>query len=219
MYWRAAIVSMLLVAAGAPAAHAVEITTYGTGLKSCRAYLDTREKENIDEVAFIDWLGGYLSGVNTTSNHRNNILSHSDFQAAMYWLDDYCRAHPLVHFADAAGVLLMGAKAGPAAHSVEVTAYGSGYKSCGVYLAAREQQNQNVDGAQFVAWLGGYVSGVNAISLSTNNILGESELIDAVYWLDKYCSAHPQTLFGVAVEVAIAANHSDKAVAANQRDK
>lgn len=208
MYWRAAILSTFLIAAGAPPAHAVKITTYGIGLKSCGAYLGARERDTVDEVAFVDWLGGYLSGVNTTSSHRNNILSYSDFQAAMYRLDDYCRAHPLAHFADAAGMLLMSAKAGPAAHSVEVTAYGSGYKSCAVYLEARGQQN--VDGVEFVAWLGGYVSGVNAISLSTDNVLGESQLTDAVYWLDKYCSAHPLTPFGMAVEAIIAANGLDK---------
>jgi hypothetical protein len=220
MYRHAVIVAVLLMGAGAMrAAHATEITTYGSGLRPCGAYVEAREWDSTDVVGFTDWLGGYLSGVNTTSKHRNNLLGLADFRAAMYWLDAYCRAHPLVHFADAAGLMLLGAKSGPAAHSIDVTAYGSGYKSCGVYLETREQQStkvflqahtlENVEGVEFIDWLGGYLSGVNAISSSTNNILGDSELIEAVNWLDNYCSAHPPALFSGAVEALVAAYHHD----------
>ena len=221
MYCQAVVVSVLLVgAAAAPAAHATEITTYGSGLRSCAAYVEARQWDSADVVGFTDWLGGYLSGVNTTSNHRNNLLGLADFKAVMYWLDDYCRAHPLAHFADAAGLMLLGAKSGPAAHSVEVTAYGSGYKSCGEYLETREQQStkvllqahamENTEGIEFINWLGGYLSGVNAISSSTNNILGDSQLIQAVNWLDNYCSAHLPALFSGAVEALVAANGRDR---------
>lgn len=221
MYWHAVIISVLLMGAGVvPAAHATEITTYGSGLRSCGAYVDAREWDNADVVGFTDWLGGYFSGVNTASNHRNNLLGLADFKGAMYWLDHYCRAHPLVHFADAAGLMLLGAKSGPTAHSVEVTSYGSGYKSCGAYLETREQQRtkvllqahalENVEGVEFIDWLGGYLSGVNAISSSTDNILGDSELIQAVNWLDNYCSAHPPVLFSGAVDALVAAHRRDK---------
>jgi hypothetical protein len=218
---RGAMLLVLLVAASAvPVAHATQITTYGSGLKPCGAYVAAREWDSADVVAFTDWLGGYLSGVNSTSKHRNNLLGQVEFKGAMYWLDDFCRTHPDVHFADAAGLMLIGAKSGPAAHSVEVTSYGSGYKSCEKYLESREQQSikaylqahawENVDAAQFVDWLGGYVSGVNAISSATDNVLGSTELKEAVYWLDSYCGAHQPATFSDAVEALIAAHLRDR---------
>jgi hypothetical protein len=221
MYRQAAIVALLLIGAGAlPATHATEITTYGTGLVSCAAYSQAREWDSRDVVAFTDWLGGYLSGVNTTSKHRNNLLGQAEFKGAMYWLDDYCHAHPQAHFADAAGLMLIGTKSGPTAHTVDVTSYGSGYKTCGMYLETRERQNvkaylqahaqENVEHSEFIDWLGGYLSGVNAISSSTDNVLGGTGLADAVYWLDSYCGAHPPATFSAAVEALVDASLSNK---------
>jgi hypothetical protein len=221
MYRQSAIVALLLIGAGAvPAVHATEITTYGTGLQPCAAYVRAREWDNRDVVPFTDWLGGYLSGVNTTSRHRNNLLGEAEFKGAMYWLDDYCHAHPQAHFADATGLMLLGAKSGPTAHTVDVTSYGSGYKTCGMYLETRERQNvkaylqahaqENVEHSEFIDWLGGYLSGVNAISSTTDNVLGDTGLADAVYWLDNYCGAHSPATFSAAVEALVAVSQSDK---------
>jgi len=154
----------------------------------------------------VDWLDGYLTGVNTTSTRRNNILGFSDVKAAMSRLDDYCRSSPQVHFAEAVGVFALGAHSAMGARSVEVTSYGSGYKTCAEYLATRDPQNTDqLDRMEFVDWLGGYLSGVNTISLRTTNILGSSELTDALDWAEGYCSAHPAASFGVAAEGLVAA--------------
>jgi hypothetical protein len=205
----AAIVSILLLSVLAtPAAHAVGVTTYGIGLQPCSAYLDARDRNNSDQVAFLDWLGGYFSGVNKTSNHRNNILGLSGLKGAMFKLDDYCRARPTVAFAEAAGMLIFTAKPGPA-HAMDVATYGSETKTCGAYLAARTQEDM-VDWGQFRDWIGGYLSGVNAMSLSTNSILGNAELTQAVYWLDSYCGAHPGEAFGGAADALVAANQRDQ---------
>jgi hypothetical protein len=220
MYRLAGIVLVLLMGAGAvPSAHATQVTTYGSGLKPCGAYVTARSSDTADVVTFTDWLGGYLTGVNTTSKHRDNLLGEAEFKSAMYWLDEFCRTHPDFHFADAVGVMLIGAKSGPPAHTVAVTSYGSGHKSCEKYLESREQQSikaylqahawENVDAAQFVDWLGGYVSGVNAISSATDNVLGANGLKDAVFWLDNYCGAHPPATFDEAVEALITANLRD----------
>jgi hypothetical protein len=209
MYWRAVIISMLLVSAGAATtAHAVEVTTYGAGLKSCRTYLDAREQQNADEIAFVDWASGYLSGVNATSHRTNRILGDSNLQSAIYWIGNYCRARPGAPFAVAVGSLLTGASPGPATQGTEITTYGAGFKSCGAYLNARERQG--ADEGTFLDWLSGYVSGVNAISMRTNNILGHSDIAGVVYWLDDYCRAHELTRFAVAVDARIAANHADE---------
>ena len=209
MYRRAVIVSMFLIGAGtATAAHADKVITYGAGLKSCEAYLDAREQQSADEVSFLDWLGGYLSGVNTTSNHMNNILGDPNLTGAVYWLGNYCRAHPHTPVAVALDVLAVGGRSTTARQTVEVTTYGAGFKSCGTYLDAREQQN--ADEVSFLDWLGGYLSGVNAMSLSTNNVLGDSDLTGVISWLDNYCRANPGTLFAVAVAARAPSNRRDK---------
>jgi hypothetical protein len=207
---------LLIGTAVAPAAHAVGVTTYGTGLQPCRAYVEASERDNADQLPYIHWLSGYFSGVNKTSNHRNNILGLSDLKGAMYRLENYCRARPLAPFAEAAGMLMLGSKPGPA-HAVEVATYGSADKSCGVYLKAREHLNV-VDWEEFTNWLGGYFSGVNAMSLSTNDILGNAELTQAVYWLDRYCSAHPGAAFGAAADELVAENQRGKSEAPPTRE-
>jgi hypothetical protein len=209
MYWRALIASMFLICAGAgPTAHASEVTTYGAGLKSCAAYLDAREQQNTFEVAFVDWFSGYVSGVNATSNHTNNILGNSNLKEAVYRLGNYCRAHPVTRVAVALDVLVIGARSTTARQTADVTAYGPGFKSCAAYLYAREQNN--ADEAALIDWLGGYVSGVNAISLTTNNILGDSDLTGAIYWIDNYCRANPRARFAEAVDARVAPNRRDK---------
>jgi hypothetical protein len=206
MYRRAAVVSMFLISAiMAPAAHATGVTTYGVGLDSCKRYLDARQEAGAEQVAFVDWLSGYFSGVNRTSTHRNNFFGLSDLKGAMAWLDNYCSARPQIHFAEAVGGLVLNGKPGPAAHAIEDVNYGSADKSCAVYIEAREQRDAIYRGAssEFTTWLGGYVSGVNAISLRTNNVLGNTELSDAVSWLERYCGAHPQASFSKAVETLV----------------
>lgn len=210
MYRQVAIAAILLIgAARAPSAFAIDVTTYGVGLKSCKAYLEARQGDNGDQVAFVDWLSGYFSGVNKTSTHRNNFFGLGDLTGAMNWLDEYCNARPLVRFAEAVSMLLYNAKPGPAAHAIEATSYGSADKSCDIYVAARKQRDVVYSGAsaEFTRWLGGYLSGLNATSLSTDNVLGKAELADAVSWLESYCRAHPLTTFAAAVQVLTVADH------------
>lgn len=188
-----------------------DVTIYGAGLSSCKKYVVAREEQSSDVVAYTDWLSGYLSGVNTTSTHRSNFLSHDELEDALVWLNDYCQMHPSARVAEAAWALVAGAKTGPAAHSVEVTAYGSGYKPCALYRQARTEQSieLNVDRVQFIAWLGGYLSGTNAISLQTSNALGGLPLSEAAQWLDEYCDNHAEISFGSAVQALIVSKHSD----------
>ena len=204
MYWRVMMVPMLLIGLGtATTAHAVGVTTYGTGLKTCGAYLEAREQQNADEVAFVDWLSGYLSGVNATSSRTNNILADSNLKGAVYWVGKYCRAHPTAAYSAAAFALLMGASASTATHAAEPVTYGAGFKTCDKYLDARELRN--TDEMAFVDWLGGYLSGVNAISKSTRNVLGTSDLTGAIYWLDQYCREHAPARFAAAADARVAA--------------
>ena len=196
--------ALLMGIAAARSAHADNVTVYGAGVRSCQSYLAARDGSIAEEVSFVDWLGGYFSAVNRTSSHRNNFLGLGDLKGALERLDASCRARPNMHFAEAAGILVLGARPGPAAHSIEVATYGSADKACHLFVEAREQREAEY-WSEFLYWLGGYLSGVNAMSLRTNDVLGTAELSDAVHWLDTFCSAHPTTPFGGAVDALIAA--------------
>lgn len=190
----------------AQAVHAEQVTTYGAGLQSCKDYLDARGGNAPEQVGFIDWLSGYFSGVNKTSAHRNSFLGLADLTAALNSLDTYCSSRPRAPFAEAAAALVFGAKTGPTTHGPgDATSYGAADKSCQVYRDARAQREVDY-WTEFTGWLGGYLSGVNAISLRTANVLGDAQLTDAVHWLDAYCGAHPPTSFAAAVEALVAAN-------------
>jgi hypothetical protein len=207
----AAIISICLVGAlAATSARATEITTYGAGLRSCKEYLEARQQDNGAQVAFVDWLGGYFSAVNKTSRHRNNFFGLSDLRGALMWVDDFCSARPRRQFAEAVGTLLFNGKPGPAAHSIEASSYGTADKSCGVYIEAREQRDAAYldAAAEFTNWLGGYLSGVNAMSLDTNDVLGKAELSEAVSWLERYCGAHAPAPFGDAVNALVLAQQA-----------
>ena len=199
------VLTLAVIVLAAPLARAEGITTYGAGLTSCQSYLEARDGSIPEQVTFVDWLSGYFSAVNRTSYHRNNILGLADLKVMLEHLDNTCRARPDLHFAEAASLLVLGAKPGPAAHAVEVKTYGSADKACHLFVEAREQRQTEYWG-EFLHWLGGYLSGVNAMSLRTNNVLGAAELGDALHWLDAFCSAHPVTSFGVAVDALIAAS-------------
>src|SRR5579859_7157550 len=149
------LVSMLFLGATVTPAQAEAITTYGAGLKSCKAYLEARQSDTGEQVGFVDWLSGYFSGVNKTSRHRNNFFGLSDLSRAMTWLDDYCSTRPTVPVAAATGIMLLGAKAGPTVHTLEATSYGSADKSCESYLDARQQRDEVyfAESAEFTNWL------------------------------------------------------------------
>ena len=204
MYRRAAIITLLLISAGAAGtAHAVGVTTYGNGLMSCQAYLDAREQQSADEVAFVDWLSGYISGVNATASRTNNLLANPNLKDAVFWIGRYCRAHTINSFAAAAFALLMGASASTETYAAQPMSYGTGFKTCAAYLDARQQQNP--DQMVFVDWLGGYLSGVNAISKGSTNVLGTSDITSAIFWLDNYCREHEPARFAAAVDARVTA--------------
>lgn len=201
--------SVLLTAGGIPAARADAVTTYGVGLKSCQSYLGTVDAGNgVERVTFVDWLSGYVSAVNRTSHHRNNFLGLADLGEALRHIETYCQARPLAPFALAASHIVYGAHTGPAAHAPEPASYGSADKTCSQYLRAREDRDR-ISGAEFRDWLAGYLSGVNAMSLASGNVLGNSELLDAVHWVDDWCSGHPSVSYSAAAEALVSAQQRE----------
>jgi hypothetical protein len=196
MHGRTALIAILLMAAqGMARISAAEVTTYGSGLRSCDAYLQAQQREDAEEMSFIDWLSGYMSGANEIALRKNDFLGNKDLKQAMYWLDAYCRAHGDLRFAEATYMFIIGAS-GSARHAAEVTTYGSGLKSCAAYLSARKQSDS--DALAFIDWLGGYMSGANALSLRTGDVLGVTDLKGALGKLDTLCDANRSLPFASA---------------------
>jgi hypothetical protein len=204
MHWRVMMAAICVAGLGvSTSANAVNVTTYGNGLDTCASYLDAHEQQSSNEIAYLDWLSGYFSGVNATSSRTNNILGNSNLKGAVAWVGRYCRAHADAPFSAAAFALLMGASASTATQAAEPMGYGAAFKTCSSYLDARAHGNG--DDMVFVDWLGGYLSGVNAISKHTTNVLGTADLTSAIFWLDHYCRENSPAAFAAAADARVAA--------------
>jgi hypothetical protein len=200
-------VFLCVMLAGAVTPAQSKVVTYGTGLKSCEIYLAAKEQHSREGLAFIDWVSGYVSGVNALSNRVNNVLGDTNLQGTIYWLDGFCRKHSQTSVAVALDVLAAGARSTTGRSTVEVITYGAGFKSCSTYIEAREQQGADeaafTDQAPFMDWFAGYVSAVDAFSLSTDNVLAGSDLTAAILWIDGYCQVHPAVRFAAAVDARL----------------
>jgi hypothetical protein len=89
----------LMVALAAPPAHAVHII--GVGVQSCRTWTADRRQGGSAASQDKQWVVGFLSGAATWSPDLNP-MEGIDANAVFAWVDNYCRAHPLVKIIDAA---------------------------------------------------------------------------------------------------------------------
>ena len=77
---------------------------YGIGTTSCGAYLAARAHDKTEELVYLGFVTGYLSGVNFESTTGNaDIIKNTDMQGVSYWLDNYCHANPTEMFSNAVG--------------------------------------------------------------------------------------------------------------------
>jgi hypothetical protein len=79
---------------------------FGEGTSSCGTWTVARQQRSVTAGRAAQWVAGYLSGVNTTSD-KPDVLSGLDFDAMVAFVDNYCSAHPLDPIAGAAIVLMM----------------------------------------------------------------------------------------------------------------
>jgi hypothetical protein len=85
---------LLAVFFARPAA-ADEVKTLGAGANAtCGKWLADRQG---GERFLINWALGFLSGAAVYSQSLNP-LERLDSDAVLYWIDNYCRAHPLDQF-------------------------------------------------------------------------------------------------------------------------
>jgi hypothetical protein len=76
------------------------------------------------------------------------------------------------------------------------TAYGVGNTSCGAYVEARS--NANDQGIDYGMWLTGYLTVINQYRLSDDgmpSILEGTDVQGALLWLENYCRTNPTVSF------------------------
>jgi len=92
----------------------------------------------------------------------------------VYWLDDYCRAHPQTEIAVALDLMIMRATSTTARRTTDLATYGAGYRSCEIYLGG--QSEDTVPRIAFIDCFCGYLPGFNAVSVKTDNALNNGDL-------------------------------------------
>lgn len=73
---------------------------------------------------------------------------------------------------------------------------GVGNEQCAAYSAARNDRKDT----EYQAWLAGYVSAFNRWTSGVWDIEATSDFAASLRWTDLYCSVHPSSTFGSAVE-------------------
>ena len=90
-----AAVAILTICFARPAI-ADDVKTLGAGANAtCGKWSTDRQNGNAFPIA--NWALGYLSGAAVFSKNLNP-LEGLDSDAVLYWLDNYCRSHPLEKF-------------------------------------------------------------------------------------------------------------------------
>ena len=85
-------------------AWAETVRTLGAGSNSsCGSWLENRRSSSYSAMG--NWALGFLSGAATFSRDLDP-LEGIDAPAIFYWLDNYCRIHPIDRFVDALHVFV-----------------------------------------------------------------------------------------------------------------
>jgi len=64
---------------------------YGVGRQTCQTYLEARKTGGFSEISYKNWVSGYLTSSNRSTDDTYNLLGNTDFHGAMVWLDSYCK--------------------------------------------------------------------------------------------------------------------------------
>lgn len=77
---------------------------------------------------------------------------------------------------------------------------GYGTRSCGQYVHDRRSGAEVA--LNWSDWMGGYLTAANSLTPNTWSYI-PSDLEGVMVWLDSFCQAHPQSVFGVAAATAL----------------
>ncbi len=67
---------------------------YGVGRQACSTYMAARHEGGFSEISYKNWISGYLTSSNRSSEKTYNLLGETDFKRALVWVDTYCHKHP-----------------------------------------------------------------------------------------------------------------------------
>ncbi|MEI7606512.1 MAG: hypothetical protein WCJ64_03915 [Rhodospirillaceae bacterium] len=90
----------------------VKSQALGYGTKSCASFLKEAESTRNQNLPyyqgyFTTWTTGFLAGYNTfNKGHINDILENTDINAAMMWIEDYCKKHYEANYTSAVVVFI-----------------------------------------------------------------------------------------------------------------
>jgi hypothetical protein len=111
LFFLAALSVALAAAASANAQSTHSVAVAGVGRDACATWLTDRGATSGEVQATtkqrIEWLSGFLSGVNLFADRSGDLKGGADnIDGALEWIDTYCRAHPSDPlFAAAAGLV------------------------------------------------------------------------------------------------------------------
>ena len=78
-----------------------QYAVFGVGAENCATYLVARDRGDVAERWYHQWLAGYLSAVNNAGASTYNILGEKSMADVLDWLEGYCAANPNFNFANA----------------------------------------------------------------------------------------------------------------------
>lgn len=93
-------------------ASAQQIIVRGFGQNSCGAWTQARQEGGASAGAYMNWIGGYLTGFNAAAARLEHLNKYdvasavADDNSLMIWVDNYCQTHPLEKLGRVAGILV-----------------------------------------------------------------------------------------------------------------
>ena len=64
------------------------------GNRTCTEWGQAREKRNIEYIAILNWISGYLTSYNAWQKDVYSITGENDLENIYLWIDTYCKVNP-----------------------------------------------------------------------------------------------------------------------------
>lgn len=103
--------SLLIISAAASASDQPDIL--GAGGQSCGSWQSERQSAQATRYvsskleAQSHWILGFITATNLALFPKNNLTEETTGSAMMYWIDNYCKEHPLDNLATATSALVL----------------------------------------------------------------------------------------------------------------
>lgn len=78
----------------------------GPALEPCSSWVQDRQASNLQSVAKLNWVLGFVSAYNEYVAPGGNISHGQTPNDVGAWIDRYCQAHPVEHISRAARALV-----------------------------------------------------------------------------------------------------------------